>query len=105
MLIGFLKSMKLCIEQDSATLKISDPHSDQLLFFPALITTEKLKDIGGKFKIGCLKFTSEYWSLISFLHALQLDLAYDRHIVNEEDKPWKPHGVERNCTVWKTGIH
>ena len=106
MLIGFLKSMKLCIEQDSATLKISDPCSDQLLFFPALITNEKLKDIGGKFKIGwCLKFTSEYRSLISFLHALQLDLAYDRHIVNEEDKPFIPHGVERNCTVWKTGIH
>ena len=106
MLIGFLKSMKLCIEQDSATLKISDPHSDQLLFFPALITTKKLKDIGGKFKIGwCLKFTSEYWSLIPFLHALQLDLAYDRCIVSEEDKPSKPHGVERNCTVWKTGIH
>ena len=106
MLIGFLKSMKLCIEQDSTTLNISDSRSGQLLFFPALITTEKLKDIGGKFKIGwCLKFTSEYWSLISFLHALQLDLAYDRHIVNEEDKPWKPHGVERNCTVWKTGIH
>ena len=106
MLIGFLKSMKLCIEQDSTTLKISDSRSDQLLFFPALITTKKLKDIGGKFKIGwCLKFTSEYWSLIPFLHALQLNLAYDRHIVNEEDKPWKPHGVERNCTVWKTGIH
>ena len=104
MLIGFLKSMKLC--EDSATLKISDPHSDQLLFFPALITTEKLKDIGGKFKIGwCLKFTSEYWSLIPFLHALQLDLACDRRIINEEDKPLKPHGVERNCTVWKTGIH
>ena len=107
MLIGFLKSMKLCIEQDSATLKISDPRSDQLLFFPALITTEKLKDIEGKFKIGwCLEFTSEYWSLIPFLHALQLELAYDRCIVNEvKSKPSKPHGVERNCTVWTTGIH
>ena len=107
MLIGFLKSMKLCIEQDSTTLKISNPLSDQLLFFPALITTEKPKGIGVKFKIGwCLKFTSEYWSLISFLHALQLDLAYDCHIINEEDNPYiVPHGVERNCTVWKTGIH
>ena len=105
MLIGFLKSMKLCIEQDSTTLRMPDPHSDhgQLLFFPALITNEKLKGIGGMFKIGwCLKFTSEYWSSIPFLHALQLDLAYDCRIV---DKPLKPHGVERNCTVWTTGIH
>ena len=124
MLIGFLKSMKLCEELSKTlldvlhtNLEIRDENpfldSDQLLFFPALIAKKRPQDIKvtrGESMIGwCLKFKSEYFSSIPFLHALLLNLAYDIDInlqsMESEDNPLIPSGVERQCSIWDIGIH
>ena len=118
MLIGFLKSMKLCEELNKTLLNV--PHtnlalrkenplldSDQLLFFPALIDEKRTQDIVGKFKVGwCLKFTSEYSCLIRFLHLLLLRLAFEYSEAVTKCKPWLPSGfkLERDCSVWTSGI-
>ena len=119
MLIGFLKSMKLCEELNKTLLNVPCTNlalrkenlpldSDHLLFFPALIDEKRPQDIGGKFKVGwCLKFTSEYSSMIRFLHLLLLRLAFEYSEAVTKCKPWLPPGLklERDCSVWTSGIH
>ena len=119
MLIGFLKLMKLCEELNKTLLNVPRTNlalrkgnslldSDQLLFFPALIDEKRPQDIGGKFKVGwCLKLTSEYSSLIRFLHLLLLRLAFQYSEAVTKCKPWLPPGLklERDCSVWTSGIH
>ena len=119
MLIGFLKSMKLCEELNKTLLNVPCTNlalrkenslldSDHLLFFPALIDEKRSQDIGGKFKVGwCLKFTSEYSSMICFLHLLLLRLAFEYSEAVTKCKPWLPPGLklERDCSVWTSGIH
>ena len=61
MLIGFLKSMKLCEELNKTLLKVPCTNlalknenplldSDHLLFFPALIDEKRPQDIGGSLR-------------------------------------------------------
>ena len=118
MLIGFLKSMKLCEELNKTLLNV--PHtnlalrkenslldSDHLLFFPALIDEKRPQDIGGKFKVGwCLKFTSGYSFSIRFLHMILLHVPYRFSEADSTCKAsWVLSGLERCCSVWTSGIH
>ena len=118
MLIGFLKSMKLCEELNKTLLNV--PHtnlalrkenlpldSDHLLFFPALIDEKRPQDIGGKFKVGwCLKFTSGYSFSIRFLHMILLHVPYRFSEADSTcEASWVLSGLERCCSVWTSGIH
>ena len=118
MLIGFLKSMKLCEELNKTLLNVPRTNlalrkenslldSDQLLFFPTLINEKRPQDIGGKFKVGwCLKFTSGYSFSIRFLHMILLHIAYRFSEADTTCKAsWVLSGLERCCSVWTTGIH
>ena len=116
MLIAFLKSMKLCEELDKALLKVTNltlrqegslHESDQLLFFPALIAEERPQHIKGHFKIGwCLKVTSKYSFSVRFLHVLLLHLAFQySKAVRGKHKALVSSFFQRNCSVWKNGIH
>ena len=118
MLIGFLKSMKLCEELNKTLLKVPCTNlalrkenplldSDHLLFFPALIDEKRPQDIGGKFKVGwCLKFTSGYSFSICFLHMILLHIPYRFSEADSTCKAsWVLSGLERCCSVWTSGIH
>ena len=116
MLIAFLQSMKLCEELDKALLKVTNltlrqegslHESDQLLFFPALIAEERPQHIEGHFKIGwCLKVTSKYPFSVRFLHVLLLHLAFQySKAVRGKHKALVGSNLQRNCSVWKNGIH
>ena len=118
MLIAFLQSMKLCEELDKNFLKVTNlalrqdeslNDSDQLLFFPALISEERPQDacthIEGCFKIGwCLKVTSKYSFSVRFLHVLLLHLAYQYSDAASENRPLVG-SLQRSCLFWKSGIH
>ena len=118
MLIAFLQSMKLCEELDKDLLKVTNlalrqeeslNDSDQLLFFPALISEERPQDacthIEGCFKIGwCLKVTSKYSLSVRFLHILLLHLAYQYSDAASENRPLVG-SLQRSCLFWKNGIH
>ena len=118
MLIAFLHSMKLCEEIDKDLLKVTNlalkqeeslNDSDQLLFFPALISEERPQDacthIEGCFKIGwCLKVTSKYSFSVRFLHVLLLHLAYQYSDAASENRPLVGN-LQRSCLFWKNGIH
>ena len=115
MLIAFLHSMKLCEELDKDLLQVTNlalrqeeslNDSDQLLFFPALISEERPQDacthIEGCFKIGwCLKVTS---FSVRFLHVLLLHLAYQYSDAASENRPLVG-SLQRSCLFWKNGIH
>ena len=116
MLIAFLQSMKLCEELDKALLQVTNltlrqegslHESDQLLFFPALIAEERPQHIERHFKIGwCLKVTSKYSFSIRFLHVLLLHLAFQySKAVRGKRKALVGSDLQRNCSVWKNGIH
>ena len=118
MLIGFLKSMKLCEELNKTLLNVPCTNlalrnenlllnSDHLLFFPALIDEKRPQDIGGKFKVGwCLKFTSGYSFSIRFLHMILLHVPYRFSEADSTCKAsWVFSGFERCCSVWTSGIH
>ena len=118
MLIAFLQSMKLCEELDKDLLKVTNlalrqeeslNDSDQLLFFPALISEERPQDacthIEGCFKIGwCLKVTSKYSFSVRFLHVLLLHLAYQYSDAASENRPLVG-SLQRSCLFWRNGIH
>ena len=118
MLIAFLQSIKLCEELDKDLLKVTNlalrqeeslNDSDQLLFFPALISEERPQDacthIEGCFKIGwCLKVTSKYSFSVRFLHLLLLHLAYQYSDSASENRPLVG-SLQRSCFFWKNGIH
>ena len=118
MLIAFLRSMKLCDKLDKDLLKVTNlalrqeeslNDSDQLLFFPALISQERPQDacthIEGCFKIGwCLKVTSKYSFSVRFLHVLLLHLAYQYSDAASENRPLVG-SLQRKCFFWKNGIH
>ena len=118
MLISFLQSMKLCEELDKDLLKVTNlalrqedslNDSDQLLFFPSLISEERPQDtcthIEGCFKIGwCLKVTSKYSFSVHFLHVLLLRLAYQYSDAASENRPLVD-SLQRSCLFWKNGIH
>ena len=118
MLIGFLKSMKLCEELNKTLLDVPCTNlalrkenlpldSDHLLFFPALIDEKRPQDIGGKFKVGwCLKFTSGYLFSIRFLHMILLHVPYRFSEADSTCKAsWVLSGLERCCSVWTSGVH
>ena len=117
MLVAFLKSLMLCEELEKTLLKITNlklkgSHTldacDQLLFFPALITTKRPKHIEKCFKMGwCLKFTSGHSFSIRFLHILLLYLAYQYSQSVSDASPFlsQAPGLERQCSVWINGIH
>ena len=118
MLIGFLKSMKLCEELNKTLLNVPCTNlalrkenlplnSDHLLFFPALIDEKRPQDIGRKFKVGwCLKFTSGYSFSIRFLHMILLHVPYRFSEADSTCKAsWVLSGLERCCSVWTSGIH
>ena len=118
MLIGFLKSMKLCEELNETLLNVPCTNlalrkenlpldSDHLLFFPALIDKKRPQDIGGKFKVGwCLKFTSGYSFSIRFLHMILLHVPYRFSEADSTcEASWVLSGLERCCSVWTSGIH
>ena len=118
MLIGFLKSMKLCEELNKTLLNVPCTNlalrkenplldSDHLLLFPALIDEKRPQDIGGKFKVGwCLKFTSGYSFSIRFLHMILLHVPYRFSEADSTCKAsWVLSGLERCCSVWTSGIH
>ena len=116
MLIAFLQSMKLCEELDKDLLKVTNlalrqeeflNDSDQLLFFPVLIAEERPQHIEGHFKIGwCLKVTSKYSFSVRFLHVLLLHLAFQySKVVRGKHKALVGSDLQRNCSVWKNGIH
>ena len=118
MLIGFLKSMKLCEELNKTLLNVPCTNlalrkenlpldSDHLLFFPALIDEKRPQDIVGKFKVGwCLKFTSGYSFSIRFLHMILLHVPYRFSEADSTcEASWVLSGLERCCSVWTSGIH
>ena len=123
MLIDFLKGMEFChdiIDLDTlnaitTNLSSSDDVSNvDVLFFPALITTEPPSDLKEHFKSGfgwCLYCPNPFQFLsVRFLHVLLLRLAYlyslPRHLkAGKLDKKSPTQQLNRRCTVWKNGIH
>ena len=122
MLIDFLKSMEFCHVIDSDTLDTittnlssSDHVSNvDVLFFPALITTEPPQNLNEHFKNGfgwCLYCPNPFQFLsVRFLHILLLRLAYlyslpSHHKVGEVVTKSAIEHFDRRCTVWKNGIY
>ena len=122
MLIDFLISMELCHAIDSDTLNAittnlssSEKISDlEVLFFPALITTEPPSDLNEHFKRGfgwCLYCPNPFQFLsVRFLHVLLLQLAYLYSLprcrkVGKLDKKSPMQQLNRRCKVWKNGIY
>ena len=122
MLIDFLKSMEFCHVIDSDTLNTittnlssSDHVSNvDVLFFPALITTEPPQNLNEHFKNGfgwCLYCPNPFQFLsVRFLHILLLRLAYlyslpRHHKVGEVVTKSAIEHFDRRCTVWKNGIY
>ena len=122
MLIDFLKSMEFCHAIDSDTLNAittnlssSEKVSDlEVLFFPALVTTDPPSDLNEHFKSGfgwCMYCPNPFQFLsVRFLHVLLLRLAYryslPRHRkVGKLDKNSPMQQLNRRCTVWKNGIY
>ena len=122
MLIDFLLSMEFCHVIDSDTLNVittnlssSDHVSNvDVLFFPALITTEPPSDLNDHFKSGfgwCLYCPNPFQFLsVRFLHVLLLRLAYlfclPRHrVTNKLETKSLIQQLNRRCTIWKNGIY
>ena len=123
MLINFLLSMEFCHVIDSDTLNAitsnlssSDHVSNvDVLFFPALITTEPPSDLNDHFKSGfgwCLYCPHPFQFLsVRFLHVLLLRLAYSNYCPLRHRKAgeWSTNTLvqqlNRRCTVWKNGIY
>ena len=122
MLIHFLISMEFCHVIDSDTLNaittnlsLSDTFSGlEVIFFPALVTTEPPSDLNEHFNNGfgwCLYCPNPFQFLsIRFLHVLLLRLAYlyslpRRRKAGELDKKSPMQQLNRRCTVWKNGIY
>ena len=121
MLIDFLICMEFCHVIDLDTLNTittnlssSDKFSDlEVLFFPALVTTEPPSNLNEHFQNGfgwCLYCPNSFQFLsVRFLHVLLLRLAYlyslPRHRkLGELDKRSPIQQLNRRCTVWKNGI-
>ena len=109
MLIGFLKSMKLCEELDKTLLTLTNLECndsdacDKLLFFPALITKKRPEHIKKQFKIWwCLKVTSKHSFSVRFLHVLLLQLAFQYSLSVDTSLPGD---LKRRCILWINGIH
>ena len=109
MLIGFLKSMKLCEELDKTLLTLTNLECndsdacDKLLFFPALMTKKRPEHIKKQFKIWwCLKVTSEHSFSVRFLHVLLLQLAFQYSLSFDTSLPGD---LKRRCILWINGIH
>ena len=122
MLIDFLISMEFCHVIDSDTLNANTTNlssSDHIsnvdvLFFPALITTEPPSDLNEHFQIGfgwCLYCPNQFQFLsVRFLHVLLLRLAYlfclPRPLKADELETESPmQQLNRRCTIWKNGIY
>ena len=120
MLIDFLKSMEFCHVFDSETvntittnLSSSDHISNvDILFFPALVTTEPPSDLNEHFKSGfgwCLYCPNPLQFLsVRFLHILLLRLAYSDYCPIHKPIAGELQSLiqqlNRYCTVWKNGI-
>ena len=122
MLIDFLINMEFCHVIDLDTLNAittnlsSSDHVSNLdvLFFPALVTTEPPSDLNDHFKSGfgwCLYCPNPFQFLsVRFLHILLLRLAYQyslprRRKVGEVVTKSAIEQLNRRCTVWKNGIY
>ena len=124
MLIDFLKSMEFChdvidletLNAITTNLSSSDDVSNvNVLFFPALITTEPPSDLNEHFKNGfgwCMYCPNPFQFLsVRFLHVLLLRLAYSKYCplrhrkAGKLDKNSPIQQLNRRCTVWKNGIY
>ena len=123
MLIDFLISMEFCHAIDSDTLNAittnlsssDDVSNVDVLFFPALITTEPPSDLNEHFKNGfgwCLYCPNPFQFLsVRFLHVLLLRLAYSKYCPLRHRKAGEVstntlvQQFDRHCTVWKNGIY
>ena len=122
MLIDFLISMEFChvielntLNAITTNLSSSDHVSNvDVLFFPALITTEPPSDLNDHFKNGfgwCLYCPNPLQFLsVRFLHILLLQLAYlyslpRRRKAGEVVSKSAIKQLNRRCTVWKNGIY
>ena len=122
MLIDFLITMEFCHVIESNTLnaiKTNLSSSDQnsnfdVLFFPALVSTEPPSGLNDHFKSGfgwCLYCPNPFQFLsVRFLHVLLLRLAYlyslprsDKAGELENKSPVRQ--LHRRCTIWKNGIY
>ena len=121
MLIDFLISMEFCHVIDSDTLNAittnlsssDDVSNVDVLFFPALITTEPPSDLNEHFKSGfgwCLYCHNPFQFLsVRLLHILLLRLAYLFCLplplkADELETEYPMQQLNRCCTVWKNGI-
>ena len=123
MLIDFLISMEFCHAIDSDTLNAITTNLSSLdhvsnvdvLFFPALITTEPPSDLKEHFKSGfgwCLYCPNPFQFLsVRFLHVLLLRIAYSDFCplcsrrAGEVAAKSAIEQLNRHCTVWKNGIY
>ena len=113
MLVGFLISLQFChmIESNiSASIPLS---LDQLLFFPALISTKPPTNIKIENGLGWCLWCPDPNEFLStrFLHVLLLWLAYTYHL-DPESKPGEIDETNPDvqllvcpCTVWTNGIY
>ena len=112
MLIGFLTSLNFCRPLDSSMLQYTNLQTtlaystDDLLFFPGLVQSKRPGSLvqQGSLKFGwCLKCMEPYEFLSSrFLHVLLLSVAYKFPLASQSSS--SVSGLQRTCTVWRTGI-
>lgn len=107
MIVEFLISMKLCervtpeMMRSTNLCALQDTNSDELLFFPALMSYQEKPIIEQPFQFGwCLQCTNQcHYFSPRFLHLLILRLGYQYALCTEPDNPHN-----RRCTIWSTGI-
>ena len=122
MLICFLKSMELCLEIDSSFLEMTNliprlihqlsvgeseeeegetgKRGERLLFFPCLLSSDRM-NTQGVYQFGwCLQCTREHHFFPPrYFHILSLHLAYKSALPKGDD------GLNRYCTFWKNGLY
>ena len=120
MLIGFLRSLQFChvlklntLEEFKTNISASNAlPSDELLFFPSLISTEPSKNIVIEKGLGWCLWCPDHNQFLSarFLHLLLFSLSYTfclpRHNrAGELARDPQILMLARRCNVWTNGIY
>ena len=119
MLVELLVSLEFCLPVNLSGINTNlqatattESETDQLLFFPSLLNTERpqklviehSEQIGFGWCLGSKDYEYQYFSA-RFLHVLILRLAYTFPLPRENiSENYSLHGLEQRCTVWKNGI-
>ena len=121
MLVELLVSLEFClpvclsgINTNLQAIASTDDETDQLLFFPSLLNTERPQDLvmehvhseqtGFGWCLGSKDYKYQYFSF-RFLYVLILRLAYTFPLPRENiSESCFLYRLEQRCTVWKNGI-